>query len=57
MRARAREAAESMRAELETGLSRVADSLRQARMVGILNMVASCITFLAVATAVWAVMH
>ena len=53
----ARETAALMRAELETGLGRVAISLRQARMVGILNVVASCITFLAVATVVWAVMH
>jgi hypothetical protein len=38
-------------------LGRVAVSLRQARMVGILNVVASCTTFLAVGTVVWAVMH
>jgi hypothetical protein len=53
----ARKAAASMRAELETGMGRVAISLRQARMVGILNVVASCITFLAVLVAVWAAMH
>jgi cell division septum initiation protein DivIVA len=57
MRERARETAALMRAELETGLGRVAVSLRQARMVGILNVVASCITLLAVATAVLAVMY
>jgi hypothetical protein len=32
-------------------------SLRQARMVGILNVAASCITFLAVATAIWVAMR
>jgi hypothetical protein len=32
-------------------------SLRQARMVGILNVAASCMIFLTLATAVWAVMH
>jgi hypothetical protein len=57
----ASETAALMRAEVEAGLGRVAVSLRQARMVGILNVVASCITLLAVvvavATAVWAVMH
>ena len=46
-----------IRAEIETAADRVAVSLRQRRMAGILNMVASCITLLAVATAVWAVMH
>jgi hypothetical protein len=57
MRERARETAAVVRAEIETALGGVAVSLRQARMVGILNVVASSITFLAVATAVWAVMH
>jgi Transcriptional activator TraM len=57
MREGARETAASVRAEIETALGRVEVSLRQARMVGILNVVASCITLLAVATAVWAAMH
>jgi len=52
-----RETAASMRAEMDTALGRVAISLRQARMIGILNALASCLTFLAVATAVWAVIH
>jgi hypothetical protein len=61
MREQARETAALIRAELETAVGRVAVSLRQARMVGILNVVASCITLLAVgvavATVIWAVMH
>ena len=57
MRERARETAELIRTEIETALDQVAVSLRQARMVGILNVVASCITLLAVATAIWALMH
>jgi hypothetical protein len=57
MRAGAREAAALMRAELDSALRRVVVALRQARMVGILNVVASCITFLAVLVAVWAAMH
>jgi Mg2+ and Co2+ transporter CorA len=57
MRELAKETAALMRAELETGLGRVVVSLRQARMVGILNVVASCIMLVAVATAVWAVTH
>lgn len=52
-----REKAASMRAEVETGSGRVAVLLRQVRMVSILNVVASCITLVAVAIAVWAVMH
>jgi hypothetical protein len=31
--------------------------LRQARIIGILNVVASCITLLALAAGVWLVMH
>jgi hypothetical protein len=57
MREGARETAAVMRGEIETALARVAVSLRQARMVGILNVVASSITFLAVATAVWVAIH
>jgi cell division septum initiation protein DivIVA len=57
MRERARETAALMRAEIETALGRIVVSLRQARVVGILNVVASCMTWLAVATAVWALMH
>ena len=57
MRERARETAAVMRGEIETALGRVAVSLRKTRMVGILNVVASCITLVAVATAVWAVLH
>jgi hypothetical protein len=56
MRERARETAALMRAELDTALSRIAVSLRLARQVGILNVVASCITSLAVAAAVWMAM-
>jgi hypothetical protein len=57
MRAGARESAALMRAEIDSALGRVAVALRQARMVGILNVVASCITLVAAAVAVWAVMH
>ena len=57
MREGASETVASIRAEIDSALGRIAVSLRQARMVGILNVVASCITLLAVATAVWAVMH
>lgn len=57
MRERARETAALMRAEIETGLNGMAASLRQARILGILNVVASCVTFVAVATALWALMH
>jgi hypothetical protein len=61
MRAGAREAAASIRREIDAALGGVAGFLRQARLVGILNVVASCMTLLAVAvavaTVVWAVMH
>jgi hypothetical protein len=53
----ARETAASIRAEIDSALGRIAVLLRQARIIGILNVVASCITLLAVAAAVWAVMH
>jgi cell division septum initiation protein DivIVA len=57
MRAGAGEAAASVRREIDAALGGVAGFLRQARMVAILNVVASCITLLAVATVVWAALH
>ena len=57
MREGARETAASMRVEVDTALSRVDGALRQARVVGMLNVIASCVTLIAVATVVWAVMH
>ena len=57
MREGASETVASIRAEIDSALGRIAVSLRQARMVGILNVVASCITLVAVATAVWAAMR
>jgi cell division septum initiation protein DivIVA len=57
MRERASETAAVMRGEIETALACLAVSLRKARMVGMLNVVASCITLLAVATALWVLMH
>jgi hypothetical protein len=53
MRAGTRQAVASVRREIDAVLSGVAGSLRHVRMVVILNVVASCITFLAVTTAVW----
>jgi cell division septum initiation protein DivIVA len=57
MRAGAREAVASIGREIDVALCGVAGVLRQARTVGILNVVASCITLLAVAIVVCAVIH
>ena len=53
----AREAAATVRIEVDTALSRVDHALRQRRVVGILNLVAWCITLVTMATAVWVVMR
>lgn len=56
MREGAREAAASLRVEVDTVLNRVDSTLQQGRVVGVLIVVASCVTLIAVAMAVWA-MH
>jgi Transcriptional activator TraM len=61
MQEQTRETGALVRAEIETALGLVSIALRQARMAGILNVVASCITLLAVAvsvaTVVWGVAY
>lgn len=57
MREGANAAAASIRGEIDRALSEYAVSLRNARQVSILNLVASLITLLAVAIAVWVVLH
>lgn len=44
----------SIRSEIGVALSGVNSSIREARRIGMLNVVASCITLLAVAVALWA---
>ena len=44
-----------VRAEIDEALARVTASIRDARRIGMLNVVASCITLLAAAIAMWAV--
>ena len=53
----AREAAASVRGEVDAALGRVAGAMRDARRVGALNVVASCIACLAAAVALWATVH
>ena len=53
----AKESAAAMRVEVDTALSRVDGALRQARVVGMLNVIASCVALIAAATVVLAVMH
>ena len=53
----AREAAASVRGEVDGALGRVAGAMRDARRIGVLNVVASCITCLAAAVALWAAVH
>lgn len=57
MREGANDAATSIRNEIDRALAEYSASLRAARQVSILNIVASLITLVAVAIAVWAVMH
>ena len=53
----AREAAGVVRGEVDAALGRVSCAMRDARRIGILNVVASCITCIAAAVALWAVVH
>ncbi|HNK49078.1 MAG TPA: conjugal transfer protein TraM [Nitrospira sp.] len=53
----AREAAGVVRGEVDAALGRVAGAMRDARRIGALNVVASCITCLAAAVALWAAVH
>jgi ABC-type branched-subunit amino acid transport system substrate-binding protein len=49
----AREAAASVRIDVDTALIRIDHAVRQRRVVGILNLVAWCITLVTMAMAVW----
>ena len=53
----AKATAASVRAEIDAALARVAAPIRDARQIGILNVVASCITLLAAAVALWATLR
>jgi len=47
------ETAATIRAEIDTALGYVTKSIKEARKIGILNVVASCITLLTVVVALW----
>ena len=49
----AKATAASVRAEIDAALASVAEPIRAARQIGVLNVVASCITLLAAAVALW----
>lgn len=49
--------AASVRAEINAALSHVAASIRDARRISILNVIASCITMIAAAIALWVALH
>ena len=49
----ARATAASMRTEMDAALAEVAAPIREARRIAMLNVVASCITLLAAAVALW----
>jgi hypothetical protein len=49
--------ANSIRAEIDAALSHVTASIQDARRISIFNVVASCITMLATAIALWLTLH
>jgi hypothetical protein len=57
MQESAKATAVAMRSEIESALTIVANNLRAARTIGILNVVASCITMLASAVALWVILR
>ena len=57
MQESAKATAAAMRSEIESALTIVAHNVRAARTIGILNVVASCITMLASAVALWVILR
>ena len=57
MQESAKATAVAIRSEIESALTIVANNLRAARTIGILNVVASCITMLASAVALWVILR
>ena len=53
----AKATAAAMRSEIESALNLVANNLRATRTIGMLNVVASCITMLASAVALWVILR
>jgi len=53
----AKTAVASVRAEMDATLTSVAVSIRDARRIGVLNVVASCMTLMAMAGALWIVLR
>jgi hypothetical protein len=49
--------AASVRGEIDAALSHVSAPIRDARRISILNVIASCITMLAAAVALWVALH
>jgi hypothetical protein len=49
--------ATSVRGEIDAALSHVSAPIRDARRISILNVIASCITMLAAAVALWVALH
>lgn len=53
----AKEMASSVRTEVDAALSRVAGPISEGRRIGVLNVIASCITLLAAAVVLWVEIH
>jgi glutathione S-transferase len=53
----AKAASKAAREEIDTALAAVTEPLQAARRIGMLNVVASCITLAAAALALWATLH
>jgi hypothetical protein len=57
MQENATSTAATVRAEVDAALGHVADQLKDAKRIGLLNVAASCITFAAAAVALWVVLR
>lgn len=53
----AKATAASVKAEIDAALARIAGPIRDARRIAMLNVAASCITLLAAAVAMWAILR
>jgi hypothetical protein len=57
MLAGAKEVVETIKSEVDTSLNRINCPIKDANRIGLMNIVASCITLLAAAVLLWATIH
>ena len=57
LRAGAKEVVTTIKAEVDASLNRISGPIKDANRIGLMNIVASCITLLAAAVLLWTTTH